>query len=270
MTTAIWLSALFLGVLEGLTEFLPVSSTGHLILARLLIDFHDHGDVFTIVVQLGAILAVCLVYWRRLLGVTLGLGRDPAAQRFVRNVLVAFLPAMVIGAAAHGFIKRVLFSPEVGPWVIATALLLGGIIMLVVERRAPEPEVHDVDALSTRRALAIGFFQVMAMIPGVSRSGATIVGSLMLGVERRAAMEFSFFLAIPTMAGATAFDLYKNWALLGSGEWNVIAIGLAAAFVTALLVVRSVIGFIGRFGFAPFAWYRIAAGCLMLAVLTLR
>ncbi len=270
MTTAIWLSALFLGVLEGLTEFLPVSSTGHLILARLLIDFHDHGDVFTIVVQLGAILAVCLVYWRRLLGVTLGLGRDPAAQRFVRNILVAFLPAMVIGAAAHGFIKRVLFSPEVGPWVIATALLLGGIIMLVVERRAPEPEVHDVDALSTRRALAIGFFQVMAMIPGVSRSGATIVGSLMLGVERRAAMEFSFFLAIPTMAGATAFDLYKNWALLGSGEWNVIAIGLAAAFVTALLVVRSVIGFIGRFGFAPFAWYRIAAGCLMLAVLTLR
>jgi undecaprenyl-diphosphatase len=177
---------------------------------------------------------------------------------------------MVIGAAAHGFIKRVLFSPEVGPWVIATALLLGGIIMLAVERRAPKPEVHDVDALSARRALAIGFFQVMAMIPGVSRSGATIVGSLMLGVERRAAMEFSFFLAIPTMAGATAFDLYKNWSLLGSGEWNVIAIGLVAAFVTALLVVRSVIGFIGRFGFAPFAWYRIAAGCLMLAILMLR
>ena len=269
MTTAIWLSALFLGVLEGLTEFLPVSSTGHLILARLLIDFHDHGDVFTIVVQLGAILAVCLVYWRRLLGVTFGLGRDPAARRFVRNILIAFLPAMVIGAAAHGFIKRVLFSPETGPWVIATALVLGGIIMLLVERRAPEPEVHDVDALSARRALAIGFFQVIAMIPGVSRSGATIVGSLMLGVERRAAMEFSFFLAIPTMAGATAFDLYKNWSALGSGEWNNIAIGLVAAFVTALLVVRSVIGFIGRFGFAPFAWYRIAAGTLMLAVLTL-
>jgi undecaprenyl-diphosphatase len=270
LATTTWLSALFLGVLEGLTEFLPISSTGHLLLASLLIDFDDQGDVFTIVIQLGAILAVCLVYWRRLLGVTFGLGSDPAARRFVRNLLIAFLPAMVIGALAHGFIKRVLFSPEVGPWVIATALVLGGLVMLLVERRAPAPVVRDVDELSPRRALAIGFFQVVAMIPGVSRSGATIVGALMLGVERRAAMEFSFFLAIPTMAGATAYDLYKNWALLGSGEWNVIAIGLVAAFVTALLVVRSVVGFIGRFGFAPFAWYRIAAGCLMLTILVLR
>jgi undecaprenyl-diphosphatase len=267
---AIWLSALFLGVLEGLTEFLPVSSTGHLILFGLLIDFHDPGAVFTIVIQLGAILAVCIVYWRRLMKVTLGLGSDPAARRFVVNLLLAFLPAMVIGAAAHDFIKRVLFSPEIAPWVIAVALLVGGIIILIAERRAPPPNVHDVDELKPLRALAIGFCQVLAMVPGVSRSGATIVGALMLGVERKAAMEFSFFLAIPTMLGATVFDIYKNRAILGTGEWGLIAVGFIAAFVVAALVVKAVIGFIDRHGFAPFAWYRIAAGTLMLAILALR
>ncbi len=262
-----WLSAAFLGVLEGLTEFIPVSSTGHLLLASLLIPFRDPGDVFKIVIQLGAILAVCLVYSRRLTRVAFGLGHDPLARRFVVNLLLAFLPAMVVGALAHDFIKHVLFRPEVAPWVIGTTLVLGGVVMLWVERRQPRPTVRDVDELKPLRALAIGACQVAAMVPGVSRSGATVVGALLLGVERKAAMEFSFFLAIPTMLGATAYDLYKNWSLLGSEELGTIAIGFVAAFAAAALVVRTVVGFIGRHGFAPFAWYRIAIGTLVLALL---
>ena len=264
-----WLSALLLGILEGLTEFLPVSSTGHLKIAQMLIGFDDPAAVFMIVIQLGAILAVCIVYWRRLVGVLFGLRRDPAARRFVVNILLAFLPAMVLGATLHGFIKSVLLSDAVGPWVIGAALLLGGIAILVVERRVPKPSVYDVDEMRPLRALAIGAFQVIAMIPGVSRSGATIIGALMLGVERKAAAEFSFFLAIPTMAGATAYDLYKNWHVLGEGEVGLIGIGFVAAFASAALVVRAVVGFIGRHGFAPFAWYRIVVGAAMLAFLAL-
>ncbi len=258
------LNALWLGILEGLTEFIPVSSTGHLILFVDLLGFAGPpGRVFEVVIQFGAILAVCVVYFGRLWGVLIGLPREPAARTFALAVVVAFLPAAVVGVLAHDFIKSVLFSPVVVCW----ALIVGGVIILVVERAVPAPRHFAVERFSPRLALAIGGFQCLAMIPGVSRSGATIIGALLMGVERRTAAEFSFFLAIPTMLGAATYDLYKNWHHLTMDGLGLIGIGFAAAFVAALLVVRTVLAFISRHGFAPFAWYRIGLGTLMLAVL---
>jgi undecaprenyl-diphosphatase len=221
--------------------------------------------VFEIAIQLGAILAVVLLYFGRLWGVLLGLPRDPAARHFAIAILLAFLPAAVVGALAHGFIKSVLFSP----WVVATSLVLGGIAILLIERARPNPTIHGMEQLPLARALAIGALQCLAMIPGVSRSGATIMGALLLGVDRRTAAEFSFFLAIPTMFGAVVYDLYKNRASLTLDGGIVIAVGFVAAFLTALLVVRAVIGFVARHGFAPFAWYRIALGTLALVLLAI-
>jgi undecaprenyl-diphosphatase len=260
------LDAAFLGVLEALTEFLPVSSTGHLILLTDLIGFQGPpGRVFEVVVQLGAILAVCIAYRSKLTDVAVGLPHDPGAQRFVLVVALAFLPALVLGAFLHEFIKSVLFSP----YVVSVALVLGGIAILVIERLRPVPRIRAVEEFSPRLALGIGLAQCLAMVPGVSRSGATIMGALLLGVERRTAAEFSFFLAIPTMLGAASFDLWQNRATLTAEGGFVIAVGFFAAFVVALFVVRWFVEFVGRHGFAPFAWYRIGLGGIMLVALYL-
>jgi undecaprenyl-diphosphatase len=267
MDAATLFGALLLGVVEGLTEFIPVSSTGHLILLVDLIGFRGPpGKVFEIAIQLGAILAVCWLYRAKLLGMAVGLFAGSDDLRFVRNILLGFLPAMVIGAAAHGFIKQVLFSP----WVVSASLILGGVAILAIERNLKLAHHHVIERFPWTLALAIGFCQVVAMIPGVSRSGATIMGALLLRVDRKAATEFSFFLAIPTMLAATVYDLWKNRATLNPDGVEAIAVGFIAAFVAAMLVVRTLLAFISRHGFTPFAWYRIGLGTLMLVILGLR
>lgn len=259
--------AAVLGLVEGLTEFIPVSSTGHLILLVDLLGFQGPpGKVFEVVIQLGAILAVCVVYFTRLWRVLIGLGSDPGARRFAVAVILAFLPAAVIGVFAHSFIKSVLFSP----WVVSASLILGGLAILAIESRPRPATVARVEDFSPWLALKIGFFQVLAMVPGVSRSGATILGALLLGVERKAAAEFSFFLAIPTMLGAATYDLYKNRHDLTFDGGALIAIGFVVAFVAALAVVRIVVDFVSRHGFAPFGWYRIVIGTAMLMILLSR
>lgn len=251
------LHAVLLGIIEGLTEFLPVSSTGHLLLADELLGFKgDAGKTFEIVIQLGAILAVCVVFWQRLWHAATCFVTEAPARAFIRNVIVAFLPAAVIGALAYKQIKAMLESPM----TVAVALVVGGVAILVIERMNKKPMVHQVEDMSTALALKIGFCQVISMIPGVSRAGATIMGSMLLGVDRRVAAEFSFFLAIPTMMGATVLSLYKNWSALSLDDGAMIAIGFVTAFLSALVVVRGFIAFISRHGFAPFAWYRIVVG----------
>jgi undecaprenyl-diphosphatase len=264
---ASYLIAGLLGIVEGLTEFLPVSSTGHLILAVDLLGFRGPaGHVFEIAIQLGAILAVVWLYWQRFTHVTASLFRETAARRFVLNLLFGFLPAMLIGALAYRYIKSVLFSPD----VVAFALVLGGFAILGIERWRPRPTVQEVDSITPGRALKIGIAQCVSMIPGVSRAGATIMGAMMLGVGRAAATEFSFFLAVPTMLAATAYDVYKNSSTLGFADLPVLAIGFVSAFLSALVVVKTLVGFVSRNGFAPFAYYRIVVGVAMLAILSLR
>jgi undecaprenyl-diphosphatase len=258
------LNTVLLGLIEGLTEFLPVSSTGHLLMMDDLLDFQGPpGHVFDIVIQLGAILAVVWVYFSKLWKVLVTAPKSAASRRFIAVILLGFLPAMVIGAAAHGFIKSVLFNVHVVSW----ALFLGGFAMLWIEKHAPAPVTNEVETMSFKTALGIGFCQCLAMIPGISRAGATIMGALMLKVERKTAAEFSFFLAIPTMTGATFYDLYKNMGDLTNGDMQQIAVGFVVAFISALFVVKTFIGFIGRHGFAPFAWYRIAIGGAGIAAL---
>jgi|SRR6516164_182969 len=266
MPSADYFTAGLLGVVEGLTEFLPVSSTGHLILADALLGIEGPASkLFDIVIQFGAILAVCWVYRERFTEATLGLATDATQQRFVANILIAFLPAAVVGALAYRLIKDVLFSP----WVVAVSLIIGGILILVIERVRPPPRVESVDQLRIPTAFEIGCCQILAMIPGVSRAGATIMGALMLGVDRAAATQFSFFLAVPTMLGATVYDLYKNRAILSVENGTLIAIGFVVAFLCALFVVRTLVGFVSRHGFGVFAWYRIAIGSLALVLLVL-
>lgn len=265
--TLIW-KTLLIGVVEGLTEFLPVSSTGHIILAEELLDFQGPpGKVFEIVIQLGAILAVCLLYrakiWTTAMGV---LNREKPAMRFATAVFVAFLPAAIIGVAAHKYIKSVLFNP----WVVAVALIVGGIAILLIERFAQRPRIKTLDDVDLKTALYIGLCQCLAMIPGVSRAGATIMGARAFRVDRATAAEFSFFLAMPTMLGATVYDLAKNWSSLSWEHGGVIALGFVAAFVSAMLVVGAFVRFISRHGFTVFAWYRIAVGALALTLLLMR
>ncbi len=260
------LTALILGLVEGITEFLPVSSTGHLIVIGDLLGFDDNlAKLFEVVIQLGAILAVCWMYRAKLWHTLLTLGGERGSQRFALNVLLAFLPAVAIGLFAHDFIKRVLFSPTVVAW----AFIVGGIAILLVERYRPTARIDSTESMPAMTALKIGFFQCLAMIPGTSRSGATIVGALLMGVTREAATEFSFFLAIPTMAGATVLDVWKARHDVVTGGWLLILIGFVVAFVSELVVVRGLVGFVSRHGFAPFAWYRIAAGVGILALLAL-
>lgn len=260
------LIAALLGLLEGLTEFIPVSSTGHLLLAGHFLGFESAGKTFEVVIQLGAVLAILTVYAAKLWRVASTIHTDPSSRRFVISVLLAFLPAVVIGVLAHDIIKTVLFET---PLLIAVMLILGGVVLLFVDRMAPPPLHDDATALPLRKALAIGFIQCLAMIPGVSRSGATIVGALMLGVGKRAAAEFSFFLSMPTMAGAFAYDIYKTRDVLDFGAWWDIAVGFAVAFVTAVLVVRWVLDFVSRHGFAIFGWWRIIVGSVALLALLL-
>jgi undecaprenyl-diphosphatase len=267
MDLEVLLGALLLGVVEGLTEFIPVSSTGHLILVIDLIGFRGPpGKVFEVVIQLGAIFAVCWAYRDRFVRVASGFWRDPDQACFARNLLLGVIPAMVIGALAHGFIKAVLFSP----WVVVTTLVLGGVAILLIERSRPEGRHHAVEQIPAATALQIGLCQAVAMIPGVSRSGATIMGGLLLGVDRRTATEFSFFLAVPTMLAATVYDTYQNWAVMNADNVAVIAVGFVAAFLAALFVIRRVLDFVSQRGFAPFAWYRIVVGVVMAAFLALR
>lgn len=266
MIPALFASAILLGVIEGLTEFLPISSTGHLILADRLLGLEGpESKLFDIVIQLGAILAVCWVYRERLFGAVLGLASEPPAQRFVVNVVIAFLPAAIAGVFLYRIIKEVLFSP----WVVAVSLIVGGFLILLIERMRPRPWIHDVETMSPATALGIGCCQILAMIPGVSRAGATIMGALMMRVDRPAATEFSFFLAIPTMLGATVYDLYKNRAILSFDNGLLIAVGFVVAFIAAMFVVRRLVDFISRHGFGPFAWYRIIVGAIALVALYL-
>jgi undecaprenyl-diphosphatase len=260
------LQPVLLGIVEGVTEFLPVSSTGHLILAGALLGYDDRQwATFDIVIQLGAILAIVVLYWRTFWAVLTGLvHRTPGAWRFVRNIVLAFLPAAVIGLALHKKIEVLLTKPIVVCW----ALIVGGIAILVIERIVKPGQTHGIAEVPPRTTLGIGLIQCLAMIPGVSRSGATILGALSLGVERRTAAEFSFFLAIPTMLGATVVELAKRPppapAAVAVVGWSEIAIGFAVSFVVALVVVRAFVGFVSRHGFSPFAWYRIFAGAAAL------
>ena len=261
MDTTLALQAVLLGIVEGLTEFLPVSSTGHLILVGDVLGFDGPASsVFEVAIQLGAILAVVVGFFPRLTRVLFTLHEDPASRRFALAVVLAFLPAAIVGVFAHDFIKAVLFSP----WVVSVALIVGGIVLLWVEPHVGKPKTFEVEEFSPALALKIGFFQVLSMIPGVSRAGATIVGALLLGVDRRAAAEVSFFLAIPTMFAATIYDIYKNWAILRLEDLPVFAVGFAASFVAAMLRVRALVRYISNHDFTVFAWYRIVFGVIVL------
>lgn len=261
----LWMQAVLLGMLEAATEFLPVSSTGHLILLSHVLGFEGIGaDVFKVAIQLGAILAICVLYFTKLWGVLVGvLRREEGALRFAMAVLVAFFPAALLGAAFHSYIKAVLFDPV----VVCVALVVGGFAILLAEKFQPKPKVFAVEEMGFMTSLKVGACQCLALVPGVSRSGATILGGLLMGLERKVATEFSFFLAIPTMFGATAYDLYKNRDALNVDDMQIIAIGFATTFVVALLVVKWAVGFIAKHGFAPFAYYRIVLGSLGLLLL---
>jgi len=261
------LMAVFLGIVEGITEFLPISSTGHLILVEDLLGFEGPpGQLFEIVIQLGAILSVVWMYralfWRTLMG----LFGDRESQHLALTVLIAFLPAGVLGAAFGGVIKSVLFNP----WVVSCALIVGGIVIIVIERMNKTATIHSTEQISYGRALAVGAFQCIAMIPGVSRSAATIMGALLVGVDRKTAAEFSFFLAVPTMFGATFYDLYKSRNDLDMHGAGVIAVGFVVSFLVALVVIRWLIRFISNHDFTSFAIYRIIVGTVMLAILFAR
>ncbi|MFA5040176.1 MAG: undecaprenyl-diphosphate phosphatase [Bdellovibrionales bacterium] len=258
------LNALVLGIIEGLTEFLPVSSTGHMLIADHFFGIENAGAVFEVVIQLGAILAVVVVYFERLWKAVYTLPSRKESRAFAKSIIVAFLPSAVFGALLYRFIKDVLFA---SPQLIAWVLIAGGIVILIVER-LPKKEVHtDSENLPVKTALGIGLYQCISMIPGVSRSGATIIGAMLLGVSRKAAAEFSFFLSIPTMVAAAGYDLYKNIHVLNGGDFEIIAVGFVVAFFSALLVVKTFIGFITRFGLVPFAWYRIIGGAAVLMAL---
>jgi undecaprenyl-diphosphatase len=260
------LTALLLGVIEGLTEFIPVSSTGHLLLIGHFLGFQSTGRAFEILIQLGAILAVLTVYADRLVRIAKAFPTDPLARRFVAGVVLAFLPAAVVGVLAHGFIKTVLFET---PALVCTTLILGGLVLLAVDRWPPATTQKDPSRFTWKTYLGIGLAQTVAMIPGVSRSGATIVGAMLMGVSKRSAADFSFYLAMPTMAGAFTYDLFKTWDQLTGDDAAMIGVGFVAAFVAALMVVRRLLDFVSAHGYAPFAWWRIGIGVAGLVGLLL-
>lgn len=256
--------AIFLGLLEGLTEFIPVSSTGHLLLTGHFLGVRSPGKSFEVLIQLGAVLAILTVYSARLWQMATQLGRSADTRRFVLAILVAFLPAAFIGASLHSFIKNVLFET---PMLVCITLILGGLVLFAVDRMTFEPRYHDVTEIPLSTAFKIGLAQCLALIPGVSRSGSTIVGALLLGADKRAAAEFSFYLAMPTMAGAFAYDLYKNWTVLDMSAASSIVVGFIVAFLAGVVVVKYLLGFVSRHGFALFAYWRIIVGGLGLGAL---
>jgi undecaprenyl-diphosphatase len=258
--------ALILGFVEGLTEFIPVSSTGHILLLGHFMGFKSTGKTFEVLIQLGAILAILSVYSGKLLKLAASAPREARSRRFIIGVLLAFLPAAAAGAILHDFIKTVLFET---PWLICVMLVLGGFILLWIDRRSHEPVYTDVMDYPLSLCLKIGLFQCLALVPGTSRSGATIAGALLMGTDKRSAAEFSFFLAMPTMAGAFAYDLYKNRNALSMDDAVIIGAGFLMAFVSAVFVVRYLLDFVSRHGFAPFAWWRIAVGLAGMAGLFL-
>ena len=264
MDFTLLLKAALMGLVEGLTEFLPISSTGHLVLAAALLDLPDERTkVFEVVIQTGAILAIVGLYWQRLLAALRGLPREGAAQRFTANVLLGFFPAALAGFLFIGPIKAWLFNA----WVVAAGFIAGGLAMLVVERwyaRAGRSALDDVDALRWTHALGVGLIQCLALVPGVSRSGATIIGGMALGLSRRVATEFSFFLAIPMLLGAAVYDLFEHRALLSAADVPFFAVGLAVSFLAAWVSVKWLLRYVASHTFVPFAWYRIAFGGVVL------
>lgn len=262
------IAIIILGIVEGVTEFIPVSSTGHLILASELLGYDAaRWATFNVVIQLGAILAVIVLYWRTFWAVFVGLFQNrPESWRFVRNIALGFFPSAVLGLLLHDHIEQMLGSPSIVAW----ALLIGGVAILAIERAAPQGSEKGVADISLGKALGVGIIQCISMIPGVSRSGATILGGLSLGIERRTAAEFSFFLAIPTMLGATTLELLKNSNDLGEAGARGIALGFVVSFIVALVVIKWFIGIVSKHGFAPFGWYRIVAGAAALVWLGMR
>ena len=261
------IKAIFLGIVEGLTEFIPVSSTGHLLLVGHFFGFDDDdfGKSFAVLIQLGAILALLSIYFGRLWKLFLGMFNDPEAQRFIIGVLIAFFPAMVLGALLYGFIKGVLFNV----WIVCIMLLIGGFVLLWIDRLDLKPRYHDATKFPLPMYLGIGVIQCLSMVPGVSRAGATIVGAMLFGADKRAATEFSFWLAMPTMVGAFAFEAFKNRHEFAAGSNTLlIAIGFAVSFICGWFVVKTLLGYVSRHGFALFAWWRIVVGALGLIALT--
>jgi undecaprenyl-diphosphatase len=259
--------AVILGIVEGVTEFLPVSSTGHMLLVKRFFGLGEGAfwDSFVVLIQLGAILAIVVIYFAKLWRIALGMFSNADDRRFVIGVLVAFLPAAVIGAAAGSYIKAYLFNP----WVVCFSLIVGGAVLLWVDQLDHNPREHDATMFPLPMYLAIGFAQCLAMIPGVSRSGASIVAAMLLGADKRAAAEFSFFLAIPTMVGAFAYDFYKNRAEMTTDHLGIIAIGFVVSFVTAIIVVKTFLSYVTRHGFTLFAWWRVVVGTLGLIALAM-
>lgn len=265
MELILLLKAVLLGLVEGVTEFLPISSTGHLIIAGELVGFLDQPlrSVFMVSIQLGAILAIVWLYRQKFARVTVGVFRgDAGSWRFATNLLIAFLPAMVLGLLFYKIIKGVLFFPV----PVAIALIVGGLVILWAERRTPVARVQEVDDMRWRDALLVGCAQCLALVPGTSRSGATIIGGLFVGLSRKAATEFSFFLAVPTMVAATVYDVYKHRELFHADDIALLATGFGAAFLAALLTVKALVAFVAKHSFVPFAWYRIVFGLLVLGL----
>ncbi len=261
MDILLLLKALLLGIVEGITEFLPISSTGHLIIVGDLLNYNnEQSKVFKIVIQLAAILAVCWHFRARLATTIGGLRRDKQQQHFALLIILGFLPAMVLGVLFYSAIKTYLFNPL----TVAGALIAGGLLILYIEKRAYQPRFATVDDISWPEALLVGFAQSLAMFPGVSRAGATIMGGVIIGLSRKAATEFSFFLAIPTMFAATVYDVYKNWQLLHVVDVPVFAVGFIASFIAAMLTVKALLRFVSNHTFIPFAWYRIVFGSIVL------
>ena len=261
------LRAVILGIIEGITEFLPVSSTGHMLLAKQFFGLGEGAfwDSFIVLIQLGAILAIVVIYFSKLWKVALGMFTNPDDRRFVIGVLIAFLPAVVIGLIAGKYIKLLLFNP----WVVCFSLIVGGAILLWVDQLDHDPHEHDATRFPLLTYLWIGVAQCLAMIPGVSRSGASIVAAMLLGADKRAAAEFSFFLAIPTMIGAFVYDFYKNRAEMTTDHLGIIAIGFVVSFVVAIVVVRMFLSYVSSRGFTLFAWWRVIVGTLGLVALAM-
>ncbi|MDO4641589.1 MAG: undecaprenyl-diphosphate phosphatase [Neisseria sp.] len=262
MDIVLLFKALILGIIEGLTEFLPVSSTGHLIVFGNLMDFQSNGKVFEIAIQLGAVLAVIFEYRARFTHVITNVGKDKAVNRFVLNLIIAFIPAALVGFLFSKQIKEVLFNPI----SVATMLVLGGFFILWVERRelSHKPKVFNVDDMTSKDALVVGLAQICALVPGTSRSGSTIMGGMLWGLDRKVATEFSFFLAVPVMIAATTYDILKNYKFFNLQDVGLIAVGFVAAFVAGLLAVKALLKFVSAKNYVPFAYYRIIFGALIL------
>ncbi len=256
--------AILLGIIEGLTEFVPVSSTAHLLLSAKFIDFsYIQNGVFEIVIQLGAILAVCVFYHKKIFKVASGIFTKKSSQNFTLNLIISFLPAAIFGLLFHKAIKLAFFNP----FSIAIALIAGGIVILLVEKLNIKPKFLEVDSITKWQALKIGMFQIIAMMPGISRSGATIIGGLFLKLDRKTATEFSFFLSIPTIFAASVFDFYKNYESFNSDGFSLLAIGFVASFISALIVIKWFINFVSTHNFTIFAYYRILLGAIILMVI---